>query len=37
VHTQYRGANFEVDDHGMTLHYSLPPIPGHRLGLIKDD
>ena len=27
VRTQYRGAKFDVDDHGMTLFYSLPPSP----------
>lgn len=37
VHAQYRGAKFEVDDHGMTLRYSLPPIHGHHLDLLKDD
>lgn len=37
VHLQYRGAKFDLDDHGMTLRYSLPPIPGRHLDLIKDD
>lgn len=37
VHGQYRGAKFEVDDRGMTLRYSLPPIHGHHLDLLKDD
>jgi hypothetical protein len=37
VHTQYRGAKFELDDHGMTAFYSLPPVHGHHLELIKDD
>jgi hypothetical protein len=37
VHRQYRGAKFEIDERGMTLFYSLPPIPGRCLDLIKDD
>jgi hypothetical protein len=37
VHAQYRGAKFELDDHGMALRYSLPPVHGHDLELIKDD
>jgi hypothetical protein len=37
VHTQYRGAKFDVDNHGMTLFYSLPPVQGRHLELIKDD
>ena len=37
VYAQYRGAKFDVDDHGMTLMYSLPPVHGHHLHLIKDD
>jgi hypothetical protein len=28
VHSQYRGARIGVDDRGMTLHHSLPPIQG---------
>lgn len=34
VHGQYRGATFEVDEHGMRLFHSLPPIHGSRLKLI---
>ena len=37
VHSQYRGAKFDLDDHGMTLRYSLPPIHGRHLDLIKGD
>ena len=37
VHLQYRGAKFAVDERGMILRYSLPPIPGRHLDLIKDD
>ena len=37
LHTQYRGAKFDLDDRGMTLMYSLPPVHGHHLDLIKDD
>jgi hypothetical protein len=37
VHSQYRGAKFELDDRGMTLFYSLPPIHGRCLEIIKDD
>jgi hypothetical protein len=37
VHAQYRAAKFELDDRGMSLRYSLPPIHGHHLDLIKDD
>lgn len=33
---EYRGAHVEVDDRGMTLRYSLPPIPGRRLRLMID-
>jgi hypothetical protein len=36
VHAQYRGAKFEVDDHGMTLRHSLPPIHGRHLDLLTD-
>jgi hypothetical protein len=28
VHSQYRGARIGVDDRGMTLHHSPPPIKG---------
>ena len=28
VASQYRGARLELDDHGMTLRNSPPPIPG---------
>jgi hypothetical protein len=37
VHRQYRGAKFEVDESGMRLFYSLPPVPGRHLEVIKDD
>jgi hypothetical protein len=26
VHSQYKAANFALDDHGMTLRHSLPPV-----------
>ena len=28
VHSQYRGAKIGVDDRGLTLHHSPPPIKG---------
>jgi len=28
VHSQYRAAQFELDDRGMTLRHSLPPVKG---------
>ena len=28
VHSQYRGARIDIDDRGMTLHHSPPPIQG---------
>ena len=28
VHSQYRGARIGIDDRGLTLHHSLPPIQG---------
>ena len=28
VHTQYRGARIDLDNRGMTLHHSPPPIEG---------
>jgi hypothetical protein len=37
VHAQYRAGRFELDDRGMLLRSSLPPIPGRRLDLIGDD
>ena len=37
VHGQYHGAKFNLNDRGMTLMYSLPPVHGHHLDLIKDD
>jgi hypothetical protein len=35
VHSQYPAARFEVDERGMTLRHSMPPIKG-RLGLISN-
>jgi hypothetical protein len=34
VHTQYRAARVELDDRGMTLRYSPPPVKG-RTGIVR--
>jgi hypothetical protein len=34
VHTQYRAARIELDDRGMTLRYSPPPVKG-RTGIVR--
>lgn len=34
VHSQYRRARFEVEERGITLHESHPPISGHHLHLL---
>jgi Plasmid encoded RepA protein len=35
VHTQYRGARFEMDERGMTLWHSSPPVKG-RIGIVSN-
>jgi hypothetical protein len=37
VHGQYRGARFELNEAGMTLYPSLPPVQGRFLKLISND
>jgi hypothetical protein len=34
VHTQYRGARVSLDDRGMELRHSLPPVKGRVLSVV---
>jgi hypothetical protein len=35
VHSQYRAANIELDQHGMVLRHSLPPVKGRTSIIVR--